>query len=131
MLEAEAQPGAPWRVQLRNATLLLASSLTVMAAAIISPALPQIEGAFAGEANASLLTQLALTAPALLIASADAPKYVTLVENNHADATGAITLHIIEIGTERYRGAIKPDGMERWVARVLVLTSRTEMVGIP
>ena len=34
-------------------------------------------------------------------------------------------------GWARYRETIKPDGMERWVERALVLTSQTEMVGLP
>jgi hypothetical protein len=33
-------------------------------------------------------------------------KYVTLVENNDKKATGAVTLHVIRLGDERYRGAI-------------------------
>jgi len=35
------------------------------------------------------------------------PYYITLAENNHPDAGGAITIHVIQIGTERMRGAIK------------------------
>lgn len=42
--------------------------MTVMAGATISPALPAIERAFDATPNAALLTQLALTMPALLIA---------------------------------------------------------------
>ena len=34
-------------------------------------------------------------------------------------------------GWARYRETIKPDGMEQWVERALVLTSQTEMVGLP
>ena len=33
--------------------------------------------------------------------------YITVAENNNADAGGAISLHIIRIGEERYRGSIK------------------------
>jgi hypothetical protein len=33
-------------------------------------------------------------------------KYVTLVENNDPKTTGAVTLHVIRLGDERYRGAI-------------------------
>jgi hypothetical protein len=33
--------------------------------------------------------------------------YITVAENNHPDAGGAISLHIIRIGEERYRGSIK------------------------
>ena len=35
------------------------------------------------------------------------PHYITLAENNHPDAGGAISLHVIRIGEERLRGAIK------------------------
>lgn len=35
------------------------------------------------------------------------PLYITLAENNHPDAGGAISIHIIEIGPARFRGAIK------------------------
>ena len=34
-------------------------------------------------------------------------------------------------GWERYQQIIKPDGMERWVDGVTVLTSDTEMIGLP
>ncbi len=45
--------------------------------------------------------------PAFLTETNTAPQYVTVVENNHADAGGAISLHIIRLGQERFRGAIK------------------------
>lgn len=48
-------------------TLLLASTLTVMSGATISPALPAIEAAFAGTAGAATMTRLVLTMPALFI----------------------------------------------------------------
>lgn len=51
-----------------NLTILLGSTMTVMAGATISPALPAIERAFSATPNAALLTQLALTMPALIIA---------------------------------------------------------------
>lgn len=53
---------------LRRASLLLGSTLTVMAGAIISPALPEISRAFSHLPNAELLSKLILTLPALLIA---------------------------------------------------------------
>jgi MFS family permease len=53
---------------LRRATLLLGSTLTVMAGAIIAPALPQISREFAHIANAELLSKLVLTIPALFMA---------------------------------------------------------------
>jgi MFS family permease len=51
-----------------KATLVLAGSLSIMAAAIVSPALPKIRTAFADTPNVALLTGLVLTLPALFIA---------------------------------------------------------------
>ncbi len=51
-----------------KATLLAASTLTVMAGAAIAPALPKIGRAFADVPNADFLTKLILTTPALFIA---------------------------------------------------------------
>lgn len=48
-------------------SLLLASALTVMAAATLGPALPQIEQAFAGTPHVGLLTRLVLTVTAIFI----------------------------------------------------------------
>ncbi|WP_309380816.1 LamG domain-containing protein [Cerasicoccus frondis] len=45
--------------------------------------------------------------PKLLTSSSDEPAYITLLENNHVDAGGAVAIHIIQIGEERYRGGIK------------------------
>jgi MFS family permease len=53
---------------LRKATLLLASTLTVMAGAIIAPALPQISHEFAQIPGVELLSRLVLTLPALFMA---------------------------------------------------------------
>jgi MFS family permease len=50
-----------------KAALLLASTLTVMSGATISPALPAIQSAFADVPSAELLTRLILTTPALFI----------------------------------------------------------------
>ena len=49
-------------------TLLLASSLTVMAGALIAPALPKMAEAFEGLPNVAFLTKLLLSVPALFIA---------------------------------------------------------------
>jgi MFS family permease len=51
-----------------KATLVFAGSMSVMAAAIVSPALPSIRAVFADAPNAALLTGLVLTLPALFIA---------------------------------------------------------------
>lgn len=58
---------APDRHAGRNTTLLLISTLTIMAGATISPSLPAIESHFAGSANVEILTRLVLTLPALSI----------------------------------------------------------------
>lgn len=50
------------------AALLGVATLTVMASAIVSPALPRMADAFQGEPHAALYTKLVLTMPALVIA---------------------------------------------------------------
>ena len=56
----------------------------------------------------SLATGAALVPnPTLLTAPYSGPLYVTLVENNNTNVSGAVTLHIVQIGDQRYRGAIK------------------------
>ncbi len=55
-------------IDLKKASLLLGSTLTVMAGAIIAPALPQISREFSHLPDAELLSKLILTLPALFIA---------------------------------------------------------------
>jgi hypothetical protein len=45
--------------------------------------------------------------PGLLTETNAGPFYVTLVENNHADVGGAVSLHIVRISDNRFRGSIK------------------------
>jgi MFS family permease len=52
----------------RNLTILLGSTTTVLAATIISPALPGMAMAFADVPNADFLVRFALTLPALFVA---------------------------------------------------------------
>ncbi len=52
----------------RAVALLMAASLTVMANATISPALPSLERLFADDPNAALLTRLLVPAPSLSVA---------------------------------------------------------------
>nr|WMC98651.1 MFS transporter [Aminobacter aminovorans] len=52
----------------RALALLLAASLTTMANATISPALPGLERLFAGDPNAAMLTRLLVPAPSLSVA---------------------------------------------------------------
>ncbi|WP_191057716.1 MFS transporter [Geminicoccus harenae] len=52
----------------RSVALLMAASLTVMANATISPALPGLERLFASDPNAAILTRLLVPAPSLMVA---------------------------------------------------------------
>jgi MFS family permease len=52
----------------RKSALLLVACLTVMSAATVAPALPQMAAAFSAAPNAELLSKLVLTAPAVAIA---------------------------------------------------------------
>jgi hypothetical protein len=45
--------------------------------------------------------------PTFLNQRVDETFYLTIVENNHPDANGAISIHIIEVVPERFRGGIK------------------------
>ncbi|MGO1118999.1 MFS transporter [Rhodovibrionaceae bacterium A322] len=58
--------GPLWREK-QALALLLAASLTVMANATISPALPRLEALFAQDPNAELLTRLLVPAPSLTV----------------------------------------------------------------
>lgn len=51
----------------KKVTLLLVSSLTIMAGATIAPTLPAMRAYFAGEPNSDFLVRLVLTLPALFI----------------------------------------------------------------
>jgi MFS family permease len=62
-----ATPRPVWRDQ-RAIALLMAASLTTMANATISPALPGLERLFASDPNAAMLTRLLVPAPALAVA---------------------------------------------------------------
>ncbi|MEE9196905.1 MAG: MFS transporter, partial [bacterium] len=58
----------PDRTRLRNATVLVGSSVSVLPVAALAPALPALALAFQDTPNAELLVRLTLTMPALLIA---------------------------------------------------------------
>jgi MFS family permease len=66
----------------RNITLLLASTMTVMAGATIAPALPGMEQHFQNVAHAELLVKLVMAAPGLMIALA-APLVGMLLDRSH------------------------------------------------
>jgi MFS family permease len=56
------------KTNLRNLTILLGSTTTVLAATIIAPALPEMASVFEDVPNADFLVRLTLTMPALFIA---------------------------------------------------------------
>ncbi len=56
------------KTNLRNLTILLGSTTTVLAAIIIAPALPEMAEAFNDVPNADFLVRLTLTIPALFVA---------------------------------------------------------------
>jgi len=56
------------RTAIRNVTLLLGSTMTIMAGATIAPSLPQMSEVFADHPHSDLLVKLVLTMPALFIA---------------------------------------------------------------
>lgn len=56
------------KIRVRNLTILLGGTLTVMAAATLSPALPALQAAFQDVENVDFLVRLVLTIPALFIA---------------------------------------------------------------
>jgi MFS family permease len=64
---ADIRETAVWRDS-RAVALLMAATLTVMANAAISPALPGLERLFADDPNAAMLTRLLVPAPSLSIA---------------------------------------------------------------
>ncbi|SFH97848.1 Predicted arabinose efflux permease, MFS family [Bosea sp. OK403] len=68
MQDCRATPSNPiWRDP-RTVALLMAASLTTMANATISPALPGLERLFSGDPNAAILTRLLVPAPSLSVA---------------------------------------------------------------
>ena len=56
------------KTDLRNLTILLGSTTTVLAATIIAPALPEMALAFEDVPDADFLVRLTLTMPALFVA---------------------------------------------------------------
>lgn len=72
-------------------TLLLASMMTMMAGAVVSPSLPQIAEVFADVKNSALLTRLVITLPALFIALSS-PLY-----GKYSDGIGRKNLFIFSL----------------------------------
>jgi MFS family permease len=61
---------SPRRIRLRNLTLLLSSTMTVMAGATIAPSLPEMQHSFRARPHVELLVKLVMTVPGLFIALA-------------------------------------------------------------
>ncbi|MGJ8639305.1 MAG: LamG-like jellyroll fold domain-containing protein [Opitutaceae bacterium] len=80
------------------ASLLAGEMVTVTADDVI----PQFQPISSLGTGAILMTN-----PTLLTSEPTGADYITIAENNHEDAGGAVSLHIIQIGEERYRGAVK------------------------
>ena len=68
MQGAETAGRRAFRYDGRAAALLMAASMTVMANATISPALPALERLFESDPNAAILTRLLVPAPSLAVA---------------------------------------------------------------
>jgi MFS family permease len=65
--DAPTPGSAPATRSLAATTLLFASSLTVMAGALVAPALPRIAHQFAADPEVQLKSRLLLTVPALAV----------------------------------------------------------------
>ena len=117
----------------RAVALLMAATLTVMANATISPALPGLQRLFQGEPNAALLTPLLVTAPSLSIALL-AP-FVGLVVDRigrRIILLSGIVLFVIAGSA----GLYLPDLQSIFVSRVvlgvavaLIMTAQTTLIG--
>jgi MFS family permease len=123
---------AVWRDP-RAIALLMAASLTTMANAAISPALPGLERLFAADPNAALLTRLLVPAPSLSVAIC-AP-LVGIV----ADRTGRRVLLLtgmILFILSGCAGLVLPDLPSIFASRLvlgvavaLIMTAQTALIG--
>ena len=126
-------PEAPRRARLQALTILLGSSLTVMAGAAVSPALVDIDAAFASVPNHEFLVKLILTLPAFFIALC-APIMGVL-----CDRVGRIRILVVGIVGYAFAGcsalvlsdlyAILAGRAVLGVAVAAVLTSCTTLIG--
>ncbi|MBN2040403.1 MAG: MFS transporter [Spirochaetes bacterium] len=78
-------------------TLLLTSMMTVMAVAIVSPSLPQMNQIFTNVPYADLLTRLIITLPALFIAAAS-PVFGYLIDNTSGKKLLLLSLVLYALG---------------------------------
>lgn len=117
----------------RAIALLLAASLTTMANATISPALPGIERLFADDPNAALLTRLLVPAPSLSVA------LFAPLAGFAADRIGRRSMLLIGVVLfviAGCAGLILPDLRSIFVSRLvlgiavaLIMTAQTALIG--
>jgi MFS family permease len=117
----------------RAVALLLAATLTVMANATISPALPGLHRLFAADPDAALLTRLLVPAPSLSIALL-AP-FVGLAVDRHGRRR-ALLFGVVLFVVAGTAGLYLPDLRMIFVSRVvlgvavaLIMTAQTALVG--
>jgi MFS family permease len=123
---------AVWRDR-RAVALLMAATLTVMANATISPALPGLQQLFADDPNAAILTRLLVTAPSLSIALL-APLAGLAVDRlgRRTLLLAGIVLFVISGSAGLYLPDLQTIFMSRillGVAVALIMTAQTALIG--
>lgn len=129
---AGTQNDTVWRDS-RAVALLMAATLTVMANATISPALPGLEILFADDPNAALLTRLLVPAPSLSIALL-APLAGLAIDRfgRRILLLTGIVLFVISGSAGLYLPDLTTIFMSRivlGVAVALIMTSQTALIG--
>lgn len=129
---SKANEVALWRDR-RAVALLMAATLTVMANATISPALPELQKLFAGDPNAPLLTRLLVTAPSLSIALL-APLVGLAVDTvgRRVPLLAGIMLFVIAGSAGLYLPDLPSIFLSRialGVAVALIMTAQTALIG--
>lgn len=129
---AETRERPIWQ-EPRAIALLLAASLTTMANATISPALPGIERLFADDPNAALLTRLLVPAPSLSVA------LFALLAGMAADRLGRRVMLLVGVMLFVVAGcaglvlpalpAIFASRLALGVAVALIITAQTALIG--
>lgn len=123
---------AVWRDS-RAVALLLAATLTVMANATISPALPGLERLFANEPHAALLTRMLVPAPSLSIALV-APLAGLAIDRfgRRLLLLAGIVLFVVSGSAGLYLPDLKAIFASRivlGVAVALIMTAQTALIG--
>jgi MFS family permease len=123
---------ALWRDS-RAVVLLMAATLTVMANATISPALPGLQKLFAGDPNAALLARILVTAPSLSIALL-APLVGFAVDRigRRVPLLAGIMLFVIAGSAGLYLPDLPSIFLSRivlGVAVALIMTAQTALIG--